>query len=266
MKGSFTGLLADPVRQAALKRHLPAVGTAPNPRNTYDLQELIKISRDQSRNPIPHMRKDFQSQTNTCASHAGSNVGESKLGAASSFQKIPQLSRSFLYLFARWEFAGNMQDLGTSIQSIVDRMRLGIPEEHLFPWPTWATDIRHLESMMTPEILASAEQHKFTEWTEATDDFDLAVSRVLLGDPILWGTGWGFPSGQSGHATAALWARWHEQLKDFVLDVFNSHPNQPTFICTRQQYRTVIRERRYGAYHIQGRVNLRFDPKTQPLL
>lgn len=263
---NFTGLIADPVKLASLKRRLPAVGSAPNPRNGADREQLIAISRDQKRNPVAFMRKDDQTRTNTCAAHGGTNVGEAKLGAANGFRSIPQLSRMYLYLFARWDFAGNMQDQGTSIQSIVTQMGLGVPEERLFPWGTWARDIQHLESLVTPEIKASAEQHKFPDWTEAEDDFDLAVSRVLLGDPILWGTGWSFPSGQSGHATAVLWARWDASRRDWLLEVFNSHQGNMVFLCTRQQYQTIIRERRYGAYHVQGRVNLRFDPQTQPLL
>lgn len=262
----FTGLLTDPTRQASLRRRLPAVGAAPNPRNTFDREQLIAISRDQARNPIGFMRKDPQSQTNTCAAHGGTNVGEAKEGAASKFRSIVQLSRMYLYLFARWNFAGNMRDEGTSIQSIVEQMGRGVPVESLFPWGTWARDIHHLESLITPEIRASAEQHKFPDWTEAVADFDVAVARVLLGDPILWGTGWTFPSGQSGHATAVLWARWDEQRNDFVLNCFNSHTGHFEFICTRAQYQTIIRERRYGAYHVQGRINLRFDPATQDLL
>ena len=258
---SFTGLISDPVALANYKRRLPAVGSAPNPRNTYDRDQLIAISKDPQRNPIPQMRQDDQTQTNTCAAHAGSNVRERTL-----LPLTVQLSRMFLYLQARYEFAQHFQDNGTSIQSIISVLtRLGIPREELFPWGTWVRSKTELDRLCTPELLADAAVRKIDTWTEATDDFDNAVARVLMGDPILWGTGWPFPNGQSGgHATAPLWAEWTGQ--DWNLLVFNSHQGNMVFRCSRNQYITAIRQSPFGAYHVEGTKNLRFDPKTQTLL
>lgn len=266
------GLHSDPVGLARLTARLPAVCGSVSASDPVDRKTLIAISQNAKLNPLTVIVKQEQASTSTCAAHAGTSLAEAYFWHRTG--KMTQLSRLWLYLKAKllWDAKpGRNQrfvDDGVSIPSIVDVLTSdGVPLETNYPWQPnsslWPSVDQFL-AQQTPALLATAGRNKLLKATPAGPDFDVAVARVLLKDPILWGTGWPFPFGPSGHAHGPIWAEWTG--RDFELLVFNSHEGHYVFRCTRQQYQQIIQRNDFGAFHFEGAVDLRFRAETMQVM
>lgn len=261
----FTGLHADPERQERLAARLPAVCASVSASDQVTKEQLRDLARDKNRNPLNYVTKNNQSISNTCAA----NAGEFTLAVLiwHITKQVYDFSRLWLYLQGKlkWDSkGGRFIDDGCSIPSIAEvLLELGVPFEAMYPFNpdsrTWPS-VSQFRDHSDPKLIAMARQHKLSKITPVSADFDVTVARVALGDPFFWGTGWPFPSGGSGHATSGAWFTYDESLRDFVLLMGNSHLNNEVFRCTRKQFNTVMRNNTFGAYHLEGSVDLRLRP------
>jgi len=253
----------DPEGCHRLAQRMPAVRSNVSAGDQVTRDQLKAIAANVAKNPLKHVTKNNQSASNTCAA----NGGELMLAIWFFWQtgKVLDFSRLWLYLQGKlkWDSrSGRFRDDGCSIPSIAEvLLELGAPLESLWPFNpdsrTWPT-VEKFKRSQTPEILSNALQHRAINMTPVSQDFDVAVARVALGDPFFWGTGWPFPNGGSGHATCGAWIRWDERLRDFVLLMGNSHLNNEEFVCTRRQFESAMRNNTFGAFHIEGNLDLNF--------
>jgi hypothetical protein len=253
----------DPAGVERLASKMQAVCASVSAGDQVTKEKLKDLAKKREQNPLNYVNKNDQSFSNTC----GANSGEQCLSIWywKHTGLVLDFARLWLYLSGklRWDTKrGRFPDNGVSIPSVAETLyEQGVPFERFWKfnpdaskWPT----AERFKAEQTPELIAAAAQHKCKSMTPVSQDFDVAVARVALGDPFFWGHGWPFPNGGSGHATCGAWFEWDEKLKDFVLIMSNSHANQPVFRCTRRQYATALRSGNYGGYHMEGNADLKF--------
>lgn len=250
----------DPVRQERLHTMLRSVCATVSAGDQVTREQLIDISNDPTRNPLNYLTKNNQGSTNTCSANAGDYCLATHLWHRT--RKIVEFSRLWLYFKARLRWMGNFNDEGASIPSVIETLvEEGCPFESSYRWQPdqrrWPS-VAEFKRQQTPELVAEALRNRLTEATEVSPDFDVAIARVLLKDPIYWGSGWAFPNGPSGHAHSLVSARWDSRQGDFIGLVANSHLGHEVFECTRSQFNQVMRANRFGAYHMAGAADLRF--------
>lgn len=253
----------DPAGVERLASKMQAVCASVSAGDQVTKEQLRDLAKKREKNPLNFVNKNDQSFSNTCAT----NSGDMHLCIWYWHQtgQVLEFSRLWLYFSAklRWDTKrGRFPDNGVSVPSVAETLyEQGVPFERFWKFnpdaSTWPTAER-FKAEQTPELIAAAAQHKCKSMTPISQDFDVTVARVALGDPFFWGHGWPFPNGGSGHATCGAWFEWDEKLKDFVLIIANSHASQPVFRCTRRQYATALRSGNYGGYHMEGNADLRF--------
>ena len=253
----------DPEGCARLASKLKPVCASVSASNQVTKDQLKDIARDPSKNPFKYLTKNNQSFSNSC----GSNAGE--LGYSCFIwhrtRKVLDFSRLWLYLMGKtkWDWrGGRCIDDGVSIPSVAETLHeKGVPFEITWPfepdashWPNYNKFL----SLQTPALIAECNQNKLPSMSPVSQDFDVCVARILLKDPFFWGTGWPFPTGGAAHATAGIWAHFDERLNDFVIDMGNSHLGNEHFTCTRRQFDAAMRNNQFGAFHMEGAVDLKF--------
>lgn len=226
-------------------------------------EQLRDLARNPAKDPTRFVTKNNQSYSQTCSANSGEYC--LSVWTWQHTGLIHDYSRLWLYLQGKlkWDTrTGRFADNGCSIPSIAETLyEKGVPFETFWSfdpdsshWPT-AEQFRRAQ---TTQLTAAANANRCKSMTPISEDFDVTIARVALGDPFFWGHGWPFPNGGSGHATCGAWIIWDESLRDFVLKMGNSHKDREIFTCTRRQYASALRSGNYGGYHLEGNLDVRF--------
>lgn len=256
----------DPAGVERLASKMQAVCASVSAGDQVTKEQLKDLAKKREKNPLNYLTKNNQSFSQTCAANAG-EVTFSCL-AWQRTGRIIDFSRLWLYLMGKtkWDWkSGRCNDDGCSIPSIAETLHeKGIPLESTFPFDPDAShwpNLTQFLAMQTPELIAECSRHKLTSMSPVSQDFDVTIARIAMGDPFFWGTNWSpFPSGPKAHATSGLWYYWDQKLNDFVLGMDNSHKDNERFLCTRKQYDWAMKYTvpNFGAFHMEGAVDLRF--------
>ena len=188
----------DPAGVERLASKMQAVCASVSAGEQVTKEQLKDLAKKREKNPLNFVNKNDQSFSNTCAANSGEMCLSTWYWNHTGL--VLDFSRLWLYLSGklRWDTKrGRFPDNGVSVPSVAETLyEQGVPFERFWKFnpdaSTWPTAER-FKAEQTPELIAAAAQHKCKSMTPISQDFDVAIARVALGDPFFWGHGWPFP-------------------------------------------------------------------------